>query len=137
MLKYLNLLHLTSIRVIIVKKIFAVLIALLFVASTFAVASALVNNATYIHPNKINYAIGEKVFVKSDSGYDALETPNGVLEYNGSSWDGPVLTIVWKAKNAGTVKFYSPNASALIKVAIDKPTPMQQFMNILGFGKKD
>ena len=119
------------------KKIFAIALGLLFVASTFAITSALTNNATYIHPNKTNYSIGEKVIVKSDSGYEALETPNGVLEYNGSSWDGPVLTMVWKAKNAGTVKFYSPNASALIKVAMDKPTPMQQFMNILGFGKKD
>ncbi|KYC51769.1 MAG: hypothetical protein AMQ22_01163 [Candidatus Methanofastidiosum methylothiophilum] len=119
------------------KKIFAIFIGLLFLVSTFALASAFSDNASYIYPNKTNYTIGEKVIVKSDSGYNALETPNGVLEYNSSSWDGPVLTMVWKAKNAGTVKFYSPKASVLIKVAMDKPTPMQQFMNILGFGKKD
>ncbi|NMC77651.1 MAG: hypothetical protein GYA60_10230 [Candidatus Methanofastidiosa archaeon] len=119
------------------KKIFAILIGLLFLVSTFALASAFLSDASYIHTNKTNYAIGEKVIVKSDAGYDALETPNGVLEFNSSSWDGPVLTMVWKAKNAGTVKFYNSKTSVLIKVAMDKPTPMQQFMKILGFGKKD
>jgi len=119
------------------KKIFAILIGFLFFGSVFGVASiTALPEATYIYPSKIYYAIGEDVIVTSNGGYDALETPNGVLSYVGDKWDGQKLVMTWKAEKSGTVKFYNKNTSVLIKVAIDKPTPMFSFMKILGFGKK-
>jgi len=124
------------------KKIFAILIGLLFLVSTFAIASVMAPpppglQATYISPNKMYYSIGENVVVTSDGRYDALETPNGVLSLVVIEWDDPKLTMTWKAEKPGTVKFYNENTSVLIKVGIARPTPMQQFMKILGFGKKD
>jgi len=122
------------------KKIFAILIGLLFLISTFAIASVMAPPpfpATYISPNKMYYSIGENVVVTSNGWYDALETPNGVLSHVGAVWDDPKLTMTWKAEKPGTVKFYNDNTSVIIKVAIARPTPMQQFMKLLGFGKKD
>ena len=123
------------------KKIFAILVGLLFLVSTFAIASVMAPPppvpATYISPNKMYYSIGENVVVTSDGKYNALETPNGVLSYVGSVWDDPKLTMTWKAEKSGTVEFYNENTSVLIKVGIARPTPMQQFMKILGFGEKD
>lgn len=119
------------------KKIFAILIGFLFFGSVFGVASiTALPEATYIYPSKIYYAIGEDVIVTSNGGYDALETPNGVLSYVGSNLEGQKLIMTWKAENSGTVKFYNENTSVLIKVGIDKPTPMFSFMKLLGFGKK-
>lgn len=124
------------------KKIFAILAGLLFLISTFAVASVMAPPpigipATYISPNKMYYSIGENVVVTSDGEYDALETPNGLLSYVGSVWDDPKLTMTWKAEKSGTVEFYNENTSVIIKIGIARPTPMQQFMKILGLGKKD
>ena len=121
------------------KKILSVLIGLLLIGTAIGIASitALPSSATYIIPNKINYTIGEEVIVTSNGGYDALETPNGVLSHVSTNWDGQKLVMIWKAEKSGTVKFYTGNTSVLIKVGIDKPTPMQQFMKILGFGQKD
>lgn len=120
------------------KKIFAILISLLFIVSVFGVASTMAfPPSTYIIPNKLYYNIGENVIVTSDGVYIPVVTPSGVLSLVSDSWDGQKLVMTWKAEKAGTVKFYNDNTSVLIKVAIDKPTPMQQFMKILGFGKKD
>ena len=120
------------------KKIFAILIGFLFFGSVFGVASiTALPEATYINPNKMYYVIGEDVIVTSDGRYDALETPNGgVLSYVGSNLEGQKLIMTWKAENSGTVKFYNENTSVLIKVGIDKPTPIFSFMKLLGFGKK-
>ncbi len=119
------------------KKIYAILIGFLFFGSVIGISSmAATTDSTYIIPNKINYAIGENVIVTSDGGYDALETPNGVLSFVSSKWEGSRLTMTWKAEKSGTVKFYNKNTSVLIKVAIDKPTPMFSFMKLLGFGKQ-
>ncbi len=122
------------------KKIFAILAGLLFLISTFAVASVMAPPplpATYISPNKMYYSIGENVVVTSNGHFEALETPNGVLSYVGGVWNDPILTMTWKAEKSGTVEFYNEHTSVLIKVGIARPTPMQQFMKILGFGKKD
>jgi hypothetical protein len=120
------------------KKILPVLIGLLLIGTVIGIASVTaLPTATYIIPNKINYNIGEEVIVTSNGGYDALETPNGVLSHVSNNWDGHKLVMIWKAEKSGTVKFYTENTSVLIKVGIDKPTPMQQFMKILGFGQKD
>ena len=123
------------------KKIFAILIGLFFVGSVFGVASVMApppDNTTYINPNKLYYNVGENVIVTSNGGYDALETPNGVLSYVSSEWNPTkgILTMTWKAEKTGIVEFYSDYTSILIKVGIDKPTPMFSFMKILGFGKK-
>jgi len=119
------------------KKIFAILIGLLLLGSLIGVASVTaISDSTYITQNKINYAIGENVIVTSNGGYDVLETPKGVLSYVSTKSEGSTLVMTWKAEKSGTVKFYNKNTSVLIKVAIDTPTPMQQFMKIIGFGKK-
>jgi hypothetical protein len=125
------------------KKIFAILISLLFVASVFGVAPTMAGGITKAVPDSV--AVGELITVYYDSTGSSDPTVEGTAKVVKIS--GPTLTNetiegthfetkwVYKAYTPGTVKF-TVNGSDTVSVT-PKPHPMFSFMKILGLGKQD
>jgi len=149
------------------KKLYAIIISLLFVGSVFGTASLaavstdpplppLPGTSTYsATPEIVN--VGEFITVTNHiTGYWEAHTPiqdftiygtGGVVKISGPEPTsvptigvGESKDVVWvyKAIGPGSVAFGSDDLIYTNYVEIlPKSTPMQQFMKILGFGQKD
>ena len=127
------------------KKIIAILISLLFVASVFGVASTLAGGDTVAVPESV--AVGELITVYYETGgvsWDPVtEGTAKVGKLSGptvtnETINGKVFVTKWvyKAYTPGTVTFTSYPGSFDTVSVTPKPHPMFSFMKILGFGKK-
>ncbi|NMC77688.1 MAG: hypothetical protein GYA60_10430 [Candidatus Methanofastidiosa archaeon] len=145
------------------KKLYAIIISLLFVVSVFGVVS-FAATPTDPRPGTSTYSatpeivnVGEFITVKNHiTGEWSSHTPiqnftiygtGGVVKISGPTPSyvpfvayGSSIDVVWvyKATGAGTVAFGSEDSIYTNYVRIlPKSTPMEKFMKILGFGQKD
>ena len=133
------------------KKIFAILVSLLFVVSTFGVASIMANgcqcNGTdFVFPSEV--APGEifTLKVRSTCSYNISVEGGGnwndyIVQVGGVVTEGDMWVYQVKALKFGTVKFCHTggacsNSCESLKIT-SREMPMQQFMKILGLGQKD
>lgn len=137
------------------KKLYAIIISLLFLVSTYGIGSLSAVCTDCPPPptctcGQTNYYI-DKTLV--NVGETFTFSNNNLCTYNQSATPGPLdqtiqfvsgstqsgwTTVTFRAISPGTVTFTNSKCGELVTVKIlPKSTPMQQFMNILGFGKKD
>lgn len=136
------------------KKLYAIIVSLLFLGSIFGIAPlAAVNpdpplpsctcGQTNYHIDKTLVTVGETfTFSKNNlCTYNESATPGSLDQtiqfVSGSSQSG-WSTATFRAISPGIVTFTNVKCGEVVTVKIlPKPTPMQQFMKILGFGQKD
>lgn len=136
------------------KKIFAIVISLLFVVSVFGVAQTMAREpckSEIIGPTTVQVGDTFQVkvlFIEGDCCMTYSMGIKGSIEYVCSKpvCEGPEpipggYLFTFKALKPGTYKFISSGCPEDEKVyytvtVIQKEYPMHQFMKILGFGKK-
>ena len=134
------------------KKIFAILISLLFVASVFGVASIMaldpVPSCTCPHStiSQASVQVGDTFTVTRKVGctYNITSTPGTpaetIVQVSSGTSDG-FETVTIKALRSGTVTFTNHDTACSTDVSTIRITakeyPFASFMKILGFGKKD
>ncbi|NMC58085.1 MAG: hypothetical protein GYA51_01620 [Candidatus Methanofastidiosa archaeon] len=131
------------------RKIFAILVSLLFVVSVFGVASLMAGCPYEMAASKDSIAVGQLVTVYSNHSFtdrdpytdgaavDKISGPTATSEVIG----GVTYSTKWvyKAYTSGTVKFsMCSDFGKQVTVTVNtKPHPMFSFMKILGLGQKD
>ena len=113
------------------KKIFAILVSLLFLGSTVGIASVA---ATCYHPDVTTVRVGETFTVK----WPCTICDKGYLEEVGRSGELNEY-YTYRALKPGKVNFCSDCAHecyCATLTILPKVPPMQQFMKILGLGKE-
>ena len=124
------------------KKIFAILISLLFVVSVFGVASTMAEfdicAVTSVSDNTVR--VGEIFTYTAQT--DAIPTVTGTgkadLVSGPTHVTGLVYTTTYRAISPGKITIAAGSMSCLQDVTIfPRALPMDKFMKIFGFGKKD
>ncbi len=139
------------------KKLYAIIISLLFVGSVFGVVSLAATCTDCDPPSPPSCSCGQTNYHIDKTLVTVGETftfsKNNLCTYNQSATPGPLdqtiqfvsgfteggwSTVTFRAISPGTVTFSNANCGGVVTVKIlPKPTPMQQFMRIIGFGHKD
>jgi len=125
------------------KKIFAMLISLLFVASVFGVASTMafefdVCAVTSVSENTVR--VGDIFTFTAQTDAIPTITGTGKIEIvsGPTHVTGIVYTTTYRAISPGKVTIKAGDISCLQDVTIFlRSLPMDKFMKIFGFGKKD
>ncbi|NPV51326.1 MAG: hypothetical protein HPY60_09050 [Candidatus Methanofastidiosum sp.] len=136
------------------KKLYAIVISLLFVVSVCGIASLAATctegcgptcscSATNYHIDKTLITVGETfTFSKNNlCTYNESATPGSVdqtIQFVSGYTEGGWSTATFRAISPGIVTFTNANCGGAVTVKIlPKSTPMDKFMKILGFGQKD
>lgn len=130
------------------KKLFAILVSLLFVASVFGVAQAMAGGGCECPPGTISQTsvqVGDTFTVTRKAGctYDITSTPGTpvqtIVQVSSVTANG-FETVTIKALRTGTVTFTNHDSvcsTDISRITITpKEYPFASFMKILGFGKK-
>ena len=127
------------------KKIFAILISLLFIASVFGVASTTATSFT-LTATPTTVAVGDIITVTYDKDYGSDPAvvaygtlPKGdVVKVSGPTYKAAEGLTYWtyRATKVGTIVFETGAPKTGPVTITPKSHPMFSFMNILGFGKK-
>lgn len=145
--------NLTNYSVIIMKKIFAILLSLLFVASVFGVASATAKETCkyeFIGPTSVQVGDTFQVKMMMEGGCcwsyyggvkDSIESICTQPECEGYDIIPGGYLFTYKALKVGTYKLLSTGCSPeervdYIVTVTPREYPMLSFMKLLGLGKK-
>ncbi|KYC52869.1 MAG: hypothetical protein AMQ22_00564 [Candidatus Methanofastidiosum methylothiophilum] len=131
------------------KKIFALLISLLFVASVFGVAQTMAegtckcDGTDVVLPGQVE--VGKEFIFKYRTGCDGVISVAGggnkdnYITQLGEEWtEGEMTFRKYRALRPGTLNFcpFCEEPNCVTLHILPNSHPMQQFMKILGFGKK-
>ena len=136
------------------KKIFALLVSLLFLGSVVGIASVTANGVCHCDgtdfifiPSEVTK--GELFTIKVRSTCSYLISVEGggnwrdyIVQVGPTGSEGDMWVYQVKALEYGTLKFCHTdgtcsNSCETLKITPSRTLPMQQFMKILGLGKKD
>ncbi len=128
--------------VLTMKKIFAVLVTLLFVASVFGVAQTLAG--CFSGPSCIKVGTEFEVMVPHDAAYSFYDKEDDYVKFiEIEVHEGGTDIIRYEAKKVGTRKnlvqcsgWYDAVIAETCTTTTQNSYPMSSFMKILGFGKK-
>ena len=137
------------------KKIFAILISLLFIASVFGVTQTMAivdplpppckcDGTDVVLPSQVE--VGKEFNFKYRTGCDGIisvlgggDKDNYMIQV-GEEWtEGEMTVRKYRALSPGTLNFcpFCEEPNCVTLQILPKSTPMQQFMKILGFGKEE
>jgi len=137
------------------KKLYAIIISLLFVGSIFGIAPlaavcidcppspTCTCGQTNYHIDKTLVTVGETfTFSKNNlCTYNESAVPGSLdqtIQFVSGYTEGGWSTVTFRAISPGTVIFTNVKCGEVVTVKIlPKSTPMKQFMKILGLGQKD
>jgi hypothetical protein len=139
------------------KKLYTIIISLLFLVSVFGIASlaavtecpgcplppSCTCGATNYQIDKTLVTVGETfTFSKNNlCTYNESAAPGSLeqtIQFVSGSTQSGWSTATFRAISPGVVTFTNVKCGEVVTVKIlPKPTPMQQFMKILGLGQKD
>jgi len=136
--------------VINMKKIFSILISLLFVASVFGIASVMAGDDCHCDGTDViipaQVKVGQEYLLKTRVGCGGSVTvvgggnPGDYITQVGSAWrEGDMDVSKWIALKVGTLNYCPscPPTNCKTITITPKSYPMFSFMKLLGFGKKD
>jgi hypothetical protein len=123
--------------VIIMKKIFAILVSLLFVVSVFGVALMSAISECSITASPTTVRVGENITVVSSSSTVTVTGTGSVTKISGPTLDNGNYVTVYRAITAGEAKFTLAGGCNKTVVILSKDLPFKFFAKLFGFGNTD